>query len=1070
MISAKKHHIHRTLFVLILLASLLASAPVQASPISETEASEDWPMYQHDARHSGRTASTIANSNPLYLQWAYSFGERVEVEVQPVVAGNVIYVGVMNGDMHAINATTGAKIWTTRPGGPIAHTAAVSGGRVIFGSLDGYVYALNSSNGSLAWKFKTNGPVMSAPAVVDGRVLIGSNDGNLYAIHATTGAQAWKVTTGGPVVTSPAVANGRIYFGSEDMHARAVNASSGSVIWSKKLTGAGMHNMHPVVSDDGNVVIFLTVKPGGNAYVPVEDYPGVSSSANPVSTWNSFYQEHPERRYLFYLNASNGNDLWNPAQQRYVPMPLPYWGLIHPILGSDGYAWFPAPSGAAGANFALDHDNRLFKVNLSTGAATQVAGAGSAHEFQIIMAEVGRHAFAGGDYYYTISEDLAVYRPGNGNLRALFSNGSATSYNFGTHMDPLSPLPSRHLWRYGGAVSMGGVPGASQPILANNMVYYVSYGWLYAVGTTNRGLNPATSFPSRDTRQHELTYPRAGALTRAQIQSEAERRVADIIALGPDHYPITARWEQTDKGMAHNEFRFEVYGFEADTIRVLSEAYPYLPAAQQSQLKTYLTELANDTILNPAHYAYSTSCVIQGTAGVQTSNNCRDNTQISAYWWNNNPNLVAQRLYAIWAYANATGQWADVQAKWNSLIKPEFQKFVNAYDANLGFCRFDEWLVGRLNIGAQIVMAQGVRDLAAHFNDTATRNSAQTLLTNLLNGRVRLADFVPMLYDSGRRKPAPIRLRADGTINNDDIMVNGPYNGDMIPYNAALRDRNTDVSQVNWLAGSFNNPSSYRVDAGMEFMHYPALSGYFPLSSEFSARLRSSLLAKTREYVKSYEVNHPWWWLGDLAHHTTGSGEHLYHSPTLAWTMFQVKARVLQESWDALARQLPEAASFNSRYDLYRLQNLVTLLGLPGGGQPAGPDLSDSRMNAAPAAGKTGDEIRYTITIRNTGGSLSSTLNLSNVLPAGLAYVPGSLTCTLGTVDASHLPELRWSGVPGSTAEIVITYRATISASASAATTIVNTATLSGTGISPLTVQANVTANAHQLFMPWINR
>ena len=88
---------------------------------------DDWPMYQHDPAHSGRTPATAFNNGPLYLQWAYAFGERVEVEAQPVISGGVIYQGVMNGEIHAIDADTGAARWIVTPGGPIPHTAAVYG-------------------------------------------------------------------------------------------------------------------------------------------------------------------------------------------------------------------------------------------------------------------------------------------------------------------------------------------------------------------------------------------------------------------------------------------------------------------------------------------------------------------------------------------------------------------------------------------------------------------------------------------------------------------------------------------------------------------------------------------------------------------------------------------------------------------------------------------------------------------------------------------------------------------------------------------------------------------------------
>ena|GEM_PF-1594787 len=1046
----------RTCFFLSLLVLTgMALAPVgsRAMPISWS-AQDNWPMYQHDLAHSGRTSATAFHDGPLYLQWAYSLGERIEVEAQPVIFDGVVYQGVMNGEMHAIDANTGAALWIQQPGGPIPHTAAVDSGRVYFGSLDGNVYALSTADGHTVWQFATGGPVVSAPAVVNGWLYIGSTDGNLYALNATTGVELWRVTTGGPVVSSPAVVGGRVYFGSEDLRARCVSADTGAPIWAVQLHGAGMRNTHPVVSDNGKVVIFITAKPGVTSYVPAEGYPDAPSSANPVETWNTYYQAHPAFRTLYYLDAVTGADLWNPTNRRYVPFPIPYWGLLQPVLHPDGSAWFPAPTGAQGYAYNLDHDTRLFRVDLATGITSQVAG-GAMAEFQLRPDEVGRHTFSGNDYYYTISEDLGVYCPSNGTARALFTNGDPSGYNFGSHMDPLSPLPSRHLWRYGGAIAMGGVPGASPPIIANNMIYYSSYSWLYAVGPTNHGYNPATSFPSRDARLYELTYPRSRALTHAVIRAEVARRVADIITLGPDYPPITARWEQPGGRMMYNETPLEIYGFEADLVRVLAEAYPHLSAAQQAQLRDYLSIFVTNTLLNSRHYEYQVYCIVFGESGIQVGDaNCQVKDEVRSQWWTDNPNLIGLRLYALWAYASATGDWAAIQSKW-SLITQQFQKFLDAYDSDLGFCRFEQWRIGRLNIGAQIGAAQAVRDMAAHLGYTTTQAQAQTLLTTLLNTRISLADFVPHLYDTGQRQPAYIRLDPDGTINNCDIMACGPYNKELIPYDAALRDRNTDSSQVNWWDGS-----TYHVDAGIGFMYYPALSGYFPLSSELVDRLRATLLDRTRYYVKSYEVNNPWWWMTDLAHHTTGSGEHLYHSPTLAWTMFQVKARVLREDWDALVRQLPEPVSFNSRYDLYRLQNLVTLLDV------AGSDLSTSTKAASTLAPRSGQRVTYTITLRNSRGPLTHTVCLTDTLPVGLSYIPGTLTATLGTPSEQATPTLRWSGVLSNTPVVTITYATTVIVPASTIRVIKNTVTISAEPIGVFTRTATVIANGQAMYLP----
>jgi len=1035
--------------------SVVARTPEIIKAVSSPQLSsdDDWPMYQHDPAHSGRTPATAFNDGSLYLQWAYAFGERVEVEAQPIIADGVIYQGVMNGEMHAIDANTGTARWIVRPGGPIPHTAAVYGDRVYFGSLDGSVYALSTADGRTVWESSTGGPVMSAPAVVGGRLYVGSNDGNLYALNAATGTELWRVETGGPVVSSPAVAGGHVYFGSEDLVARCVDAVTGASIWATPLHGAGMHNTHPVVSDDGNVVIFLTVKAGGSSYVHNEGYPDAAQSVNPVQTWNTYYRAHPTHRFLYYLDADTGTDLWNPTTLRYVPMPIPYWGLLHPILAPDGSAWFPAPAGTAGNAYELDHDDRLFRVDLATGVTMQVAG-GSGPEFQLRMDEVGRHVFSGDDYYYTISEDLGVYRPASGTMRALFTNGDPSGYNFGTHMHPHSPLPSRHLWRYGGAIAMGGVPGASPPIVANHKIYFTSYGWLYAVGQTNHGYDAATSFPARDARSYELTYLRSDVPTYTEIRAEVMQRVADIVALGPDSPPMAVRWEQPGKWMLNNEFTFEVYGFEADLVRVLSEAYPHLPSAQQAQVRTYLSTLVANTLLNAEHYAYRMRCIHFGRKGVYVGSDCNLAGRIIARWYDNNPNLVGLRLYALWAYADATGDWNAIETHW-SLIRQQFQQFLDAYDPALGYCAFEEWRVGRLNIGAQIEAAQAVRDMAAHLGYASVRAQAATLLANLSNGRVALADFVPHLYDTGQRQPAPIRVNPDGTINYDDIMgPDSPYNAGLIPYSAALRDRNTDPSQVNWWDGG-----TYRVDAGVGFMIYPALSGYFPLCSEMVGRLRADLLERTRYYVESYEVNNPWWWMSDLAHHTTCGGEHLYHSPTLAWTMFQVKARVLQEDWDTLVRQLPEPVSFNSRYDLYRLQNLVALLDshVPNA-------VDDSSKEVTPHVAEYGDTLTYTITLIGSGRPMTVT----DPLLAGTSYLTSSADVEpdVGTLTANS-SQITWTGTVTETVPFQIVFRVRVETHLP--TAIRNTVRLQLAGDANVyDLQALAIANGYKVYLPQI--
>jgi serine/threonine-protein kinase len=50
-----------------------------------------------------------------------------------------------------------------------------------FGSYDQRVYALNAKTGAKLWSYATGNLVESSPVVVNGMVYVGSDDHNVYA-------------------------------------------------------------------------------------------------------------------------------------------------------------------------------------------------------------------------------------------------------------------------------------------------------------------------------------------------------------------------------------------------------------------------------------------------------------------------------------------------------------------------------------------------------------------------------------------------------------------------------------------------------------------------------------------------------------------------------------------------------------------------------------------------------------------------------------------------------------------------------------------------------------------------
>jgi uncharacterized repeat protein (TIGR01451 family) len=102
-----------------------------------------------------------------------------------------------------------------------------------------------------------------------------------------------------------------------------------------------------------------------------------------------------------------------------------------------------------------------------------------------------------------------------------------------------------------------------------------------------------------------------------------------------------------------------------------------------------------------------------------------------------------------------------------------------------------------------------------------------------------------------------------------------------------------------------------------------------------------------------------------------------------------------------------------------------------------------------------GQAVTYTIAIQSPTGPLTTTVHLTDEVPMGLSYVPGTLTATVGTVTDDAAPTLHWSGVFSPTPAVTVTYGVTVSATAPQVVT--NTAVIAATGYQAISRTATVT-------------
>ena len=149
-----------------------------------------WPMFHHDAQHTGRNG--VAAPADGALQW--TFRAEGEIWSSPAIAlDGTVYFGSLDHKLYAVSPRGKLK-WTFETLAPIFASPAVAGdGTVYIGSLDAHLYALR--DGAMKWSAPMHNCAFSSPALAkDGTIYIGSNAWVLYAF-SPNGEERWQWKT-----------------------------------------------------------------------------------------------------------------------------------------------------------------------------------------------------------------------------------------------------------------------------------------------------------------------------------------------------------------------------------------------------------------------------------------------------------------------------------------------------------------------------------------------------------------------------------------------------------------------------------------------------------------------------------------------------------------------------------------------------------------------------------------------------------------------------------------------------------------------------------------------------------
>lgn len=190
------------------------------SLLAAAETPDQWQTYggtYDEARHSSLSQINRDTLSELGIGWVYDMKKPRGVEATPIVVDGVMYVSGSWSVVYALDARTGEELWVYDPKVPGAAAAkgccdvvnrgvAVYEGKVFIGVFDGRLEALDAKTGALVWSQVTvdqSKPytITGAPRVVKDKVIIGNGGaelgvrGYVTAYDTNSGDLVWRFYT-----------------------------------------------------------------------------------------------------------------------------------------------------------------------------------------------------------------------------------------------------------------------------------------------------------------------------------------------------------------------------------------------------------------------------------------------------------------------------------------------------------------------------------------------------------------------------------------------------------------------------------------------------------------------------------------------------------------------------------------------------------------------------------------------------------------------------------------------------------------------------------------------------------
>jgi uncharacterized protein YjbI with pentapeptide repeats/outer membrane protein assembly factor BamB len=323
------------------------------------------------------------NAGTLRRVWAFGSTGGLNLAYAPAVDAGVAYAVNASGQLTALSATTGRKLWSWTdpgrdgipagvdvpvtaagnlvfltdtnylwaigPGGYVAWkgslqepiSAATVAGSQLYVVAGGALNALNADSGVPLWRVQPgNGGCGSQPAYSAG-IVYASCGNTLYALSAATGATAWSWTDSDGNLTTPAVSGSTVYVSdAQGDSAYAISAKTGALLWTYSAAsqvavapsaGQGM----VFITTEGGTVDAVSASTGARLWQFNLGASGPGATAPALA--GAVVYAASSAGTIYALNAESGKKLWSLAYgEPVLSSPVVANGVLYLGNGSGG--------------------------------------------------------------------------------------------------------------------------------------------------------------------------------------------------------------------------------------------------------------------------------------------------------------------------------------------------------------------------------------------------------------------------------------------------------------------------------------------------------------------------------------------------------------------------------------------------------------------------------------------------------------------------------------------------------------------------------------------------------------